>query len=97
MPKAFKIIPNLEHWREVIALTRPDQWTSHAMLQAVTIFASNFDPVRAEEFFREWLVPAVRRDLARSKKLNCHLFEALKKALYKTNAWFKGVLFEFCD
>ena len=48
VPKAFKIIPNLEHWREVIALTRPDLWTSHAMLQAVTIFASNFDPVRAE-------------------------------------------------
>ena len=48
VPKAFKIIPNLEHWREVIAMTRPEQWTSQAMVQAVNIFASNFDPVRAE-------------------------------------------------
>ena len=67
------------------------------MVQAVNIFASNFDPVRAEEFYRSWLSPAVKRDLANSKKLNVHLYEALKKALYKTNAWFKGIMFEFCS
>jgi essential nuclear protein 1 len=43
-----------------------------------------------------WLVPAVKRDLASSKKLNVHLYESLKKAMYKTNAWFKGIMFEFC-
>jgi essential nuclear protein 1 len=41
-------------------------------------------------------VPAVHRDLAANKKLNVHLYDALKKALYKTNAWFKGIMFEFC-
>jgi essential nuclear protein 1 len=67
------------------------------MAQAVNIFASNFDPVRAEEFYRSWLVPAVRRDLANNKKLNVHLYDGLKKALYKTNAWFKGIMFELCE
>jgi|688.fasta_scaffold409303_2 essential nuclear protein 1 len=47
VPKAFKIIPNLERWREVLMMTRPDLWTSQAMAQGVNIFASNFDPVRA--------------------------------------------------
>ena len=42
-------------------------------------------------------MPCVKRDLMNSKKLNVHLYEALKKALYKTNAWFKGVMFEFCS
>jgi essential nuclear protein 1 len=97
VPRAFKIIPNLERWREVLALTRPEEWTSQAMAQAVNIFASNFDPVRAEEFYKMWLVPAVRRDLANNKKLNVHLYDSLKKALYKTNAWFKGIMFELCD
>jgi essential nuclear protein 1 len=96
VPKAFKIIPNLEHWREVLAMTRPEQWTSQAMAQAVNIFASNFDPVRAEEFYKTCLVPAVRRDLANNKKLNVHLYDSLKKAMYKTNAWFKGIMFEMC-
>ena len=47
VPRAFKIIPNLERWEEILELTRPEEWTSHAMAQAVNIFASNFDPARA--------------------------------------------------
>lgn len=39
----------------------------------------------------------MRRDLANNKKLNVHLYDALKKALYKTNAWFKGIMFELCE
>ena len=67
------------------------------MFQAVNIFASNFDPVSAEQFYAEYLVPAVKNDLKKNKKLNYHYYEALKKALYKVNAWFKGILFKFCD
>lgn len=67
------------------------------MYQAVNIFASNFDPIRAEEFYAEYLVPAIKADLKKNKKLNYHYYESLKKGLYKTNAWFKGILFKFCE
>lgn len=30
-------------------------------------------------------------------KLNVHLYEALKKALYKPAAFFKGILFPLCE
>jgi essential nuclear protein 1 len=30
VPKAFKIIPNLKNWEEVLYLTDPDSWTPHA-------------------------------------------------------------------
>jgi essential nuclear protein 1 len=43
------------------------------------------------------LVPAIKNDLQKNKKLNYHYYESLIKALYKTNAWFKGILFQFCD
>jgi essential nuclear protein 1 len=39
------------------------------------------------------LLPAVRQDIAKNKKLNYHYFHALKKAFYKPAAWFKGILF----
>lgn len=32
-------------------ITRPDNWTPQVMYQAVSIFASNFDPARAEGFY----------------------------------------------
>lgn len=29
LPKAFKILPALANWEEVVYLTRPDDWTPH--------------------------------------------------------------------
>lgn len=31
VPKAFKIIPSLMNWEEVLQLTDPEQWSPHAM------------------------------------------------------------------
>ncbi len=33
VPKAFKIIPNLKNWEEVLWLTDPDLWSPHAMYE----------------------------------------------------------------
>ena len=39
------------------------------------------------------LLPSVRDNIRENKKLNVHLYNALKKALYKPAALFKGLLF----
>lgn len=43
LPKAFKIIPSLNNWEEVLLLTNPDDWSAQAMWHATRIFASNFN------------------------------------------------------
>ncbi len=48
LPKAFKIIPSLSNWEEVLALTCPDEWTPHAVYAATRVFASNFSPKMAQ-------------------------------------------------
>lgn len=44
IPKAFKVIPTLKNWEDVLALTAPQNWTPNAMLEATKIFASNLPP-----------------------------------------------------
>jgi essential nuclear protein 1 len=39
----------------------------------------------------------VRGDIEEAKKLHYHLYMALKKALYKPAAFFKGILFPLCQ
>lgn len=39
----------------------------------------------------------MREDISENKKLNYHLYMALKKALYKPGAFFKGFLFPLCQ
>mmetsp|Transcript_14033 Transcript_14033/g.35305 ORF Transcript_14033/g.35305 Transcript_14033/m.35305 type:complete len:459 (+) Transcript_14033:107-1483(+) len=96
LPKAFKVIPSLSNWEQVLYLTRPDLWTPHAMYAATRIFASNLSPKLAQRFYYLVLLDAVRADIYSSKKLNYHYYISLKKAVYKPAAFFKGILLPLC-
>ncbi|CEM22182.1 unnamed protein product [Vitrella brassicaformis CCMP3155] len=92
LPKAFKVIPRLKAWEEFIYLTDPVNWSPSAMFAATKIFASNMTPAMAQRFYNLVLLPAVREDIQANRRLNFHYYEALKKAVFKPAAWFKGIL-----
>ncbi|KAJ3299402.1 hypothetical protein HK104_009004 [Borealophlyctis nickersoniae] len=97
LPKTFKIIPSLADWEDILYLTHPEKWTTQAVYQATRIFVSNLKAKMAQRFFALVLLDRVREDIAETKKLNYHLYMALKKALYKPAAFFKGLLLPLCE
>ena len=97
IPKAFKIIPSVNNWEEILFLTNPDAWTAAATYQATRLFASNLSAKLAQRFYSLILYPRVRDDIAEYKRLNYHLYMALKKALFKPAAFFKGILLPLCQ
>ena len=97
IPKAFKVIPSVTNWEEVLFLTNPDTWTAAATYQATRVFASNLNAKLAQRYFNLILYPRVRDDIAAYKRLNYHLYMALKKALFKPAAFFKGILLPLCQ
>jgi hypothetical protein len=48
-------------------------------------------------FFNLVVLPRVRDDIAEFKKLNVHLYQALKKCLFKPQVFFKGILLPLCE
>lgn len=92
LPKPFKILPTLPQWDTLLAITRPDSWTPNAVYEATKLFTSS-RPALAQAFCSDILLPHVRDDIMETKKLNVHLFKALKKSLYKPAAFFRGLLF----
>ncbi|XP_053562709.1 bystin [Bombina bombina] len=97
IPKAFKIVPALSNWEQILYITEPETWTAAAMYQATRIFSSNLTERMAQRFYNLVLLPRVRDDIAEYKRLNFHLYMALKKALFKPGAWFKGILIPLCE
>lgn len=97
LPKAFKIIPNLRNWEQILYLTEPDSWSAAAMYQATRIFASNLNAKMAQRFFNLVLLPRIRDDIAEYKRLNFHLYMAVRKSLFKPAAFFKGILLPLCE
>ena len=97
IPKAFKIIPHLSNWEEVLYLTNPLDWSPNAMLVATKLFASSTNSKMAQRFFNLVLLPAVREDIYNNNRLNFHYYFALRKAFYKPAAWFKGILIPLAE
>ncbi|CAJ2501933.1 Uu.00g047860.m01.CDS01 [Anthostomella pinea] len=91
LPKPFKILPTVPNWETIIEITKPDQWTPNACYAATKIFVSS-KPIVVRRFMEMILLDRVREDIHETKKLNVHLFNALKKA-----AWFKGFLFPLVE
>jgi len=92
LPKPFKILPTLPAWETLVAITQPENWTPNAMFAATRIFISG-KPQTAQTFLHTVLLPCVQEDMQATHKLNVHLYSALKKALYKPSAFFKGIVF----
>lgn len=97
VPKMFKVIPSLADWEDVLLVTSPETWSPQATYQATRIFVSNLKDKQAQRFFSVFLVPKIRDDIQQNKKLNYHYYMALKKALYKPGAFFKGILLPMCE
>ncbi|KAJ3919856.1 Bystin-domain-containing protein [Lentinula edodes] len=93
LPKPFKVIPTFPAWARILALTEPENWSPHACRAATRIFVSTMKPAQAQLFLSVVLLEAVREDIRENKKLNVQYYEALKRALYKPSAFFKGILF----
>jgi len=97
LPKAFKVIPTLQNWEKVLLMTRPEDWTSNATFEATRIFVSNLSPKMSQRFLEFVLLPKLRQDIASSKRVDVHLYAALKKAVYKPAALFKGLILPLCE
>jgi essential nuclear protein 1 len=92
LPKVLKIVPGLSNWEEIIFLTNPETWTPHATNAITRIFASAFSSSKAQRFYALILLPKCRDDIYFHKRLNFHLYLALKKSTYKPAAFFKGII-----
>ena len=92
VPKAFKIVPSLRNWEEVLALTAPDKWTPAAVSAATRLFASALNERMAQRYYSLVILPRVRRDIAEHNKLNYHLYQSLRRALFKPAAFFRGLV-----
>jgi len=92
LPKAFKVVPVLQNWEQIVFVMDPSRWSAAAMYQATRIFASNLKEDMAQKFYNLVLLPRIRDDITEYKKLNFHLYQALRKALFKPRGFMKGIL-----
>jgi essential nuclear protein 1 len=60
LPKAFKIVPMVANWEELLLLTIPEKWSSQATLEATLLFLASRNKKMIQRFFSVILLPTVR-------------------------------------
>lgn len=82
----------------MLFLTNPEEWSPHATYQATRLFVSNLNARMAQRFMNLVLLPHMRKDIRENRRLHFALFQALKKAAYKPDAFYKvGAAHTLCS
>ena len=95
IPKAFKVLPNLQGWEELLWLTSPHEWSPHALYAATRLFAHAANEKMAQRYYNTILLPSIRSAFRRNGKLHSHMYASLRKAMWKPAAFNKGFLLPF--
>ncbi|PAA60468.1 hypothetical protein BOX15_Mlig022562g3 [Macrostomum lignano] len=91
LPKPVKQLPHFSQWQELVELLDPNSWTAAAMCAVTKYFAAK-GKTQALQFFQGYLLPRCRDDIAEYRRLNFHLYSALRKALFRQREFFCGLL-----
>merc|ERR1719499_1659590 len=59
-------------------------------------FVSQANAAICQRYLNTVLLPKVRDDILMTKKLNFHLYQAVRKSLFKPQAFFRGFLLPLC-
>jgi essential nuclear protein 1 len=97
IPKAFKVLPHVQNWEQLLFLTKPQAWSPHAAYAATRIFAAGLNERMAQRYYSAILLPIVHFHMEENKRLHPALFMALRKALFKPAAFYKGFLLPLCN
>ena len=106
LPRAFKIIPTLQNWEDILYVTQPESWSSQAVYESTKMFISALSAQESQKFVHNVLLDRFKAELdpnaprlpnSGPRTLNYHIFRALKKSLYKPAAFFKGFLFPLAE
>lgn len=99
LPKLFKILPSLKNWQDILYVLQPETWTPHVIYEATKLFVSNLGPKEAAKFLNIVLLPKFLQEVEDREKhdVSYHTYRAMRKALYKPAAFFKGFLFPLLE
>lgn len=91
--QALTILVKSPKWYELLLLTTPKKWTTQAVFEVTKLFSSGLKEKDVCIYYKHILLPIILENIELNKKLDGFLYKTLIKSLYKSKAWFKGLLY----
>ncbi|EUD65556.1 hypothetical protein C922_04062 [Plasmodium inui San Antonio 1] len=91
--RALTVLVKSPRWFDLLLLTKPKRWTTQATFEVTRIFSSGLREKEVALYYEFILLPIILDNIERKKKLETFLYKTLIKALYKSKAWMRGMLY----
>jgi hypothetical protein len=93
LPKVVSFLPQSPHWAQLLALTRPHEWSRQAMYRVMRVLAANLKPKQLQLFLESVVLETVREDIRENGRMHPLYRRTLEKSMFKAAAFFQGFLF----
>lgn len=94
-PKLFKSLIEQKSWESILLDTTVKNWSYNSYYELNNLFLKS---QKLSQWIDVFLLPAARGDIDKTKKLNYHLYQALKDILhYKPSIYFKHIIIPVCE
>ncbi|GAB66375.1 bystin, partial [Plasmodium cynomolgi strain B] len=91
--RALTVLVKSPRWFDLLLLTKPKRWTTQATFEVTKLFSSGLKEKDVCIYYEFILLPIIVDNIERKKKLETFLYKTLIKALYKSKAWMRGMLY----
>ncbi|KJP86417.1 hypothetical protein AK88_03970 [Plasmodium fragile] len=91
--RALTVLVKSPRWFDLLLLTKPKRWTTQATFEVTRLFSSGLKEKEVCIYYEFILLPIILDNIERNKKLETFLYKTLIKALYKSKAWMRGMLY----
>ncbi|EDL45492.1 hypothetical protein, conserved [Plasmodium vivax] len=91
--RALTVLVKSPRWFDLLLLTKPRRWTTQATFEVTKLFSSGLKEKEVCMYYEFILLPIILDNIEKKKKLETFLYNTLIKALYKSKAWMRGMLY----
>ncbi|ANQ08023.1 Bystin [Plasmodium coatneyi] len=91
--RALTVLVKSPRWFDLLLLTKPKRWTTQATFEVTRLFSSGLKEKEVCIYYEFILLPIILDNIEKNKKLETFLYKTLIKALYKSKAWMRGMLY----
>jgi essential nuclear protein 1 len=92
LPKVLKIIPVLENFEEFLWFTRPDRWSSQALLVVSRFFISKLNHQKLKRYFSCVIAPRIQEEIFKKQKICRNVFKLIKLSSINEKMFFTSII-----
>ena len=97
IPKILKLLPLLTNFEDLVWFTRPDRWSSQALLKISKLLIRNLNNIQLKRFLSLIILPRIQECILKSQKFIIYKQLIFNLVISNVKIFFSSIIFPMCS